>query len=100
MTALINMLQMKVKMRLSNHKAIRELLHQNPDGLMVSEIAKALGVKNDSIKVALRSMVDTYIDRWVRLRGSPIAAVWCAVEVPANCPKPENKNGRNARSKS
>ena len=78
-------------MRHSNHKAIRELLLQNPDGLMVSEVAKALGVKNDSIKVALRSMVDTYVDRWVKLRGSPMAAVWCAVEVPPNCPKPEEK---------
>ena len=78
-------------MRKSNHAAIRALLHQNPDGLMVSEIAKALGVKNDSIKVALRAMVDTYVDRWVKLRGSPMAAVWCAVEVPPNCPKPEEK---------
>ena len=78
-------------MRKSNHAAIRALLHQNPDGLMVSEVAKALGVKNDSIKVALRSMVDTYVDRWVKLRGSPMAAVWCAVEVPPNCPKPEEK---------
>jgi len=78
-------------MRHSNHKAIRELLLQNPDGLMVSEVAKALGVKNDSIKVALRAMVDTYVDRWVKLRGSPMAAVWCAVEVPPNCPKPEEK---------
>jgi len=86
-------------MRKSNHAAIRALLHQNPDGLMVSEIAKALGVKNDSIKVALRSMVDTYIDRWVRLRGSPIAAVWCAVEVPTNCPKPDDTRSKS-KSKS
>ena len=78
-------------MRKSNHAAIRALLRQNPDGLMVSEVAKALGVKNDSIKVALRAMVDTYVDRWVKLRGSPMAAVWCAVEVPPNCPKPEEK---------
>ena len=84
-------------MRHSNHKAIRELLLQNPDGLMVSEIAKALGVKNDSIKVALRSMVDTYVDRWVKLRSAPMAAVWCAVEVPANCPKPDDSRSKSKK---
>ena len=86
-------------MRKSNHAAIRALLHQNPDGLMVSEIAKALGVKNDSIKVALRAMVDTYVDRWVKLRNAPMAAVWCAVEVPTNCPKPDDTR-RRRKSKS
>ena len=84
-------------MRKSNHAAIRALLHQNPDGLMVSEVAKALGVKNDSIKVALRSMVDTYVDRWVKLRSAPMAAVWCAVEVPANCPKPDDSRSKSKK---
>jgi len=86
-------------MRKSNHAAIRALLHQNPDGLMVSEIAKALGVKNDSIKVALRAMVDTYVDRWVKLRNAPMAAVWCAVEVPPSCPKPDDTRSKS-KSKS
>jgi len=84
-------------MRKSNHAAIRALLHQNPDGLMVSEIAKALGVKNDSIKVALRAMVDTYVDRWVKLRSAPMAAVWCAVEIPPNCPRPDDTKKKRVK---
>jgi len=84
-------------MRKSNHAAIRALLHQNPDGLMVSEVAKALGVKNDSIKVALRAMVDTYVDRWVKLPSSPMAAVLCAIEVPPNCPKPDDSRSKSKK---
>jgi len=64
---------------------------------MVSEVAKALGVKNDSIKVALRAMVDTYVDRWVKLPSAPTAAVWCAVEVPTNCPKPDDSRSKNQK---
>jgi len=64
---------------------------------MVSEVAKALGVKNDSIKVALRAMVDTYVDRWVKLRSAPTAAVWCAVEVPPNCPRPDDTRSKSKK---
>jgi chromosome segregation and condensation protein ScpB len=85
-------------MRKSNHVAIRALLHQNPDGLMVSEIAKVLGVEHRSIKVALQNMVDTYIDRWVKLRSAPMAAVWCAIEVPPNCPKPDDPRSKSKKA--
>ena len=76
-------------MRKSNHSAIRNLLKQHPDGLMVSEIAKQLNLQHRATAYALKSMPDTYIDRWVKLKSSPSAAVWCVIEVPEDCPRPE-----------
>lgn len=76
-------------MRRSNHAIIRALLKKHPDGLMVSEIAKELNLQHRATTVALKSMLDTYIDRWVKLRGCPLAAVWCVIEVPEDCPRPE-----------
>ena len=87
-------------MRKSNHAIIRALLKQHPDGLMASEVAEALNLQHRATKVALKSMVDIYIDRWVKPGGCPFAAVWCVVEVPEDCPRPEDKDGRNARIKS
>jgi len=75
-------------MRKSNHSAIRNLLKQHPDGLMVSEIAKQLNLQHRATAYALKAMLDTYIDRWVKLKSSPLAAVWCVIEVPEDCPKP------------
>jgi predicted lipid carrier protein YhbT len=75
-------------MRKSNHSIIRTLLKQNPDGLMVREIAKQLNLQHRATTIALKTMVDTYIDRWVKLPSAPMAAVWCIIEVPEDCPKP------------
>jgi hypothetical protein len=75
-------------MRKSNHAAIRNLLKQHPDGLMVSEIANELNLQQRATTIALKSMVDTYIDRWMRMSNAPLAAVWCVIEVPEDCPKP------------
>ena len=75
-------------MRKSNHSIIRTLLKQNPDGLMVSEITKQLNLQHRATTIALKTMVDTYIDRWVKLPNAPMAAVWCVIEVPEDCPKP------------
>ena len=76
-------------MRRSNHAIIRALLKQHPDGLMVSEIAKQLNLQHRATAYALKAMLDTYIDRWVKLKSSPLAAVWCVIEVPEDCPRPE-----------
>ena len=75
-------------MRKSNHSIIRTLLKQHPDGLMASEIAKELNLQHRATTIALKSMVDTYIDRWFKLPNAPMAAVWCVIEVPEDCPKP------------
>lgn len=68
---------------------LRALLRATPDGLTVPQIMERLNASDDKpIRLALRAMPDTYIDRWVR-RGAPYAAVWCVVEVPEDCPRPE-----------
>jgi hypothetical protein len=39
----------------------------------------------------LEGMPDTFIDRWVPREGTgrgKWSAVWCAIEVPENCPMP------------
>jgi len=37
-------------------------------------------------------MPDSYIDRWSGPHRGQWAAVWCVVEVPEDCPKPDEKN--------
>jgi predicted Zn-ribbon and HTH transcriptional regulator len=72
---------------------IRQVLREVPDGLTVNEIWAALDIPLDTrsteVYKALKRMPDVYIDRWTRY---PTAAVYVAVEVPANCPKPERQN--------
>lgn len=68
---------------------IRDLLRNHPDGLTIAEIMKQMGGTYEGVSRSLRSMPDTYIDRWLPRSGAP-AAVWCAVEVPEDCPKPKN----------
>jgi len=76
-------------MRPSTHKAIRQLLRQSTDGLMVKEIAEKLGFNEDPVRVALHTMPDTYVDRWIHTGGrGTYSQVWCAVAVPENCPHP------------
>lgn len=66
---------------------IRALLRSNPDGLTTAEICAALRLDDSAVRRTLPGMPDVYIDRWVK-SGGPLAAVWCAVEVPENCPRP------------
>jgi hypothetical protein len=83
----------------SRHPDIRKLLHKYHDGLTATEVSERLEILYDSTYNALRTMPDTYIDRWKKARqGQPAEAVWCAVVPPENCPKPKLKrkeiNGR------
>ena len=73
----------------SRHPEIRKLLHQYHDGLTVKDISERLQLLHDSAYNALRSMPDTYIDRWLSAKqGQPAEAVWCTVVPPEDCPKP------------
>jgi hypothetical protein len=74
-------------MSTSSHPKIRELLHKHDDGLTVTEISEKTKVKLDTVFRALKDMPDTYIDRWVYVRGQ-YAGVWCIVVPPEDCPKP------------
>lgn len=72
----------------AHHSIIRALLRKHDDGLNAMQIARHLNLSADSIRHALSKMPDTYIDRWEGPNYGQYTAVWCAVEVPEDCPKP------------
>lgn len=74
---------------------IRKLLKENPDGMTARELAvKVYGdpTSQAAVNKSLESMYEAYRDRWQPVEGkgrSQWAAVWCVVEVPEHCPRPE-----------
>ncbi len=83
----------------SNHNIIRELLKRHPDGLKSSDIAKFTGIDNRSVNKSLESVFGVYVDRWEKATyRNTLAAVWVVVDVPENCPKPNN-TGRRSRER-
>lgn len=83
----------------SNHNIIRDLLKRHPDGLKSSEIAKLTGIDNRSVNKSLESVFGVYVDRWEKSTyRNTLAAVWVVVDVPENCPKPNN-TGRRSRER-
>jgi hypothetical protein len=83
----------------SNHNIIRELLKRHPDGLKSSDIAKFTGIDVRSVNKSLESVFGVYIDRWENATyRNTLAAVWVVVDVPENCPKPNN-TGRRSRER-
>ena len=79
----------------SNHNIIRELLKQYPDGLKSSDIAKLTGIDNRSVNKSLEGVFGVYVDRWEKsTHRNTLAAIWVVVDVPENCPKPENTGRR------
>lgn len=80
----------------SNHNIIRELLQKHPDGLKSSDIARLTGINNRSVNKSLESVFGVYIDRWEKSTyRNNLAAIWVVVDVPENCPKPENTGRRS-----
>ncbi len=69
------------------HEAIANVLYAADDGLTVTQIAKELDRSTQYVRHSLKTMRDTYIDRWQRA-GMQYEAVWCIADVPADCPKP------------
>ena len=69
---------------------IRKYLRANPDGATAAEIAQAIGKGADQTSAILTNMPDLYRDRWVR-QGHQDVAVWVAVVVPEDCPRPERR---------
>lgn len=83
----------------SNHNLIRELLQEYPDGLKSSQISDLTGISNRSVNKTLESVFGVYIDRWEKsVYKNNLAAIWVVVDVPENCPKPDN-NGRRSRER-
>ena len=81
-------------MRTSTAKAVRDLLRANPDGLTKREMNAILQRTDANLGRVLKTMPDTYIDRWVERTRWSMAAVWCVVVPPPNCPKPLTKRAR------
>lgn len=70
---------------------IRALLLRHPDGMTVSRLTILTKATDKSVRHSLGSMPDVYIDRWEFPRQGPLAAVYCAVEVPEDCPRPAGR---------
>jgi hypothetical protein len=80
----------------SNHNIIRDLLKRHPDGLKASDIAKFTGIEVRSVNKSLEGVFGVYIDRWeLATYRNTLAAIWVVVDVPENCPKPNNIGRRN-----
>ena len=75
----------------SSQTKIRLLLQSYPDGLTTLEVSQYLSMNYNNAGKILEGMPDTFIDRWVPREGTgrgKWSAVWCAIEVPENCPMP------------
>jgi hypothetical protein len=86
-------------MKKSNHHQIRALLRANPDGLTVKQICDITGKKDSVTRRALEGMTDVYRDRWIDRgthRGGRPMAVFVAVQVPEDCPRPDIKSKRRS----
>ena len=70
---------------------IRDYL-KDSDGLTTRQLQFRLGIEQRTICKALKAMPDTYVDRWTGPHRGQWAAVWCVVEVPEDCPKPDEKD--------
>ena len=79
----------------SNHNIIRDTLKQHPDGLKSSDISRLTGIDYRSVNKSLESVFGVYIDRWEKsTHRNTLAAIWVVVDVPENCPRPENTGRR------
>lgn len=75
----------------SSHQRIRDYL-KDSDGLTTRQLQFRLEIEQRTICKALKAMPDAYIDRWTGPHRGQWAAVWCVVEVPEDCPKPDEKD--------
>lgn len=81
-------------MRTATERQVRVLLRRHTDGMTIPELIEALksmdGVTRTehNLRRTIRSMPDSYIDRWELRPRKVYAAVWCVVTPPEDCPKP------------
>ena len=75
----------------NHHQKIRDLL-KGSEGLTTRQLQYRLEVDQRTLCKSLKSMPDSYIDRWSGPHRGQWAAVWCVVEVPEDCPKPDEKD--------
>jgi hypothetical protein len=84
--------------RKSTHSEIREALRKMPDGLSILDLRHMTGLCHHTLRQALVSMADVYIDRWERTSRRYVGpnpqwrAMYIAVPIPPNQPKPKNES--------
>ena len=76
-------------------RGIRKFLLASPDGATVAALHLNANMDNvvqsESVRRALATMPDVYIDRWKIGESGHWCAVWAAVHVPDHCPRPTTK---------
>ena len=75
----------------SSHQRIRDYL-KDSDGLTTRQLQFRTEIEQRTLCKSLKAMPDAYIDRWTGPHRGQWAAVWCVVEVPQDCPKPDEKD--------
>ncbi|MBU3577545.1 hypothetical protein [Polynucleobacter sp. UK-Kesae-W10] len=70
---------------------IRALLRKFPEGMTLKEINHVIQGKSLSIYRAIKRMPDVYCSHWVEPHGEKAQAVYKAVHVPDDCPRPAKK---------
>jgi hypothetical protein len=71
-------LQARLRKRLQGH-----------EGMTTRQLSQLVDSGMRDITRALKAMPDAYVDRWTGPERGQWAAVWCVVDVPEDCPKPE-----------
>jgi hypothetical protein len=71
-------LQARLRKRLKGH-----------DGMTTKQLSQLVDSCPRDITRSLKAMPDAYVDRWTGPERGQWAAVWCVVDVPEDCPKPE-----------
>lgn len=72
---------------------LRAHLRANPDGFAQSALCDHFSSSTHTMRESLVLMGDAYIDRWAprQITGKVVwEPVWCVVEVPEDCPRPDN----------
>jgi hypothetical protein len=59
------------------------------DGMTTRQLSALVDSGMRDITRSLKAMPDAYVDRWTGPERGQWAAVWCVVDVPEDCPKPE-----------
>jgi hypothetical protein len=76
-------------LRLAVINSVRVALRGVPDGMTLSELSALLDRPESNVRKVLKSMPDTYIDRWEWAPRGQYKAVWCVVIPPQDCPRPK-----------
>ena len=78
----------------AQQKTLDFLYERGDEGAVLEDIRKACGMKGKhQTEVIVSNLFGVYIDRWVLNKNeTDYEAVYCLVDVPENCPKPEKPN--------